>query len=726
MLKNEKPKTEFDFEKVLKTSTKVYFKSCLAADSAAPEKSPNVSITTDCKYVYLHSEVEGLMKIGTGFNYTMLGKVYAHKPDYRLKERSSLAFIHGHLYYRSSRIAPLVLIEINPETLEELSSNIIFDNQVPNCLFAEMTSPDIEFPHPPVETEVKTKEKENLSQTTGEGNKRNENTANATTTASSNPQKRDIRLMRPSQRSPIFTEGRYLYVVSQWTVEARTRTNEEEDEEEEGGDSSAVNDLRQAKYGVDVYDPLNEFEHIRSVELVDTLNTIKDANTGKTKQKPAMNIKCLDQASFCTNGSELVMAIPPNVEEGSEIKYKYFSLKDGKLLRINIIKQAFYYTTLSYDFSNNCVFGINDTKKTFDSIACYDNTTIPEKFVYNEDSEYYLPYENDRIVDIALEGLGFAEEGDRNKEKLEKLREDWQVLLNLGFSNKDYPGLNLNEIATIYQNKEQKDHVNAAMQLFILSNISRLADSYANLSHSKSKELDSIDNFRRPYCVNLLPKVFDYLQQFLEHYSKAFFIDEKDFTPEVHFDQCSFLCTLRIIKYNLANAEGLSNHLKKMNVNLPKKEFLQLLQKLIYKCIENSKELVSNRDFEEIRKCIYQECLGILRYNLSFIYEDSMEAILKDLRKYLENLERKQERDLILSIFGWLKESNHIVALVAETLNEQNSRRDDLVKELSRLIDFIISCEVKGFCKYIHGIDSYEKYPAYNVDPFIVEAMSFL
>jgi len=727
MLKNEKPKTEFDFEKRLKTSNKVYFKTCLASDATAPEKSPNVSITNDNKFIYLHSENEGLMKIGTGFNYTMLGKVYVHKPDYRLKERSSLVFIHGHLYYRSPRIAPLSLIEINIDTLEEIQTNIIFDNQVPNCLFPEMTSPDIEFPHPPVDPEVKTKGKDSTGPAISNREKGNTETGPNGTSTTVNPQKRDIRLMRPSQRSPIFTEGRFLYVVSQWTVEARTRTNEEEDEEEEGGESTTASDLRQAKYGVDIYDPLQEFEHVRSVELVDGLNTIKDGNTGKTKQKPPLNIKCLDQASFATNGSELVLAIPPNVEEGSEIKYKYFSLKDGKLLRSNPIKEPLYFTTLSYDYNNNVIYGINDNKKSFDTISCYTNTTIPEKFSYNEESEFYFPYENDKIVEIALEGLGFSEEeGDRNKEKLEKIKEDWQVLLNLGFTNKDYPGMGLGEMSSITQNKEQKVHASQAMQLFILANIARLGDYYANLLHNKSKDLDSIDNFRRPYCVSLLPKVFDYLQQFLEHYSKSYFIDEKDFTSDSMFDQCSLLCTLRIIKYNLANAENLSNHLKKMQVPLPKKEFLQLLQKLIYKIIDNSKEVVQNRDFEEIRRSIYQESLNIMRYNLSFIYEDSMEAILRDLRKNLENLDRKQERDLILPIFGWLKESNHIVSLVAEILNEQNSRRDDLVKELSKLIDFIITCEVKFFCRYVQSVDDYEKFPPYNVDDFVVEAMSFL
>lgn len=173
-----------------------------------------------------------------------------------------------------------------------------------------MTAPDIEFPHPPIDQEAKSKAKD-LTETGAQIKKPVETTQTQTAAVA----KRDIRLMRPSQRSPIFTEGRYLYVISQWTVEARTRTNEEEDEEEEGNEGTN-SDLRQAKYGVDIYDPLSDFEHLRSVELVDSLNTIKDPTTGKIKQKPAINIKCLDQASFATNGSELVISIPPNVEEG--------------------------------------------------------------------------------------------------------------------------------------------------------------------------------------------------------------------------------------------------------------------------------------------------------------------------------------------------------------------------------------------------------------------------
>jgi len=65
-----------------------------------------VSITTDSRFIYIHSELEGLLKIGSGYDYTMLGKVYAHVPNFRLKEKGTLAFIYtnnkkGRLFYRS-------------------------------------------------------------------------------------------------------------------------------------------------------------------------------------------------------------------------------------------------------------------------------------------------------------------------------------------------------------------------------------------------------------------------------------------------------------------------------------------------------------------------------------------------------------------------------------------------------------------------------------------------
>jgi len=93
LFKNEKADTCFVFQNKLRSFTKIFFNSVLKADAKGGDKTPNISFTTDGKYIYLHSELEGLLKIGTGFGYTMFGKVYNHLPDYRIKEKGTLAFI---------------------------------------------------------------------------------------------------------------------------------------------------------------------------------------------------------------------------------------------------------------------------------------------------------------------------------------------------------------------------------------------------------------------------------------------------------------------------------------------------------------------------------------------------------------------------------------------------------------------------------------------------------
>lgn len=145
LLKSESPEGSIMFNKL--SLTKLFFSSAINPKDPVPERNYSIGFTTDGKYIYLHSEAEGLMKIGTGFSYTMLGKVYIHKKNYRLKERASLCFILGKLYYRSGKIAPLPLIEIDPETLEECKATVDYQTGIPNCLFAEMTNSEIEFPH---------------------------------------------------------------------------------------------------------------------------------------------------------------------------------------------------------------------------------------------------------------------------------------------------------------------------------------------------------------------------------------------------------------------------------------------------------------------------------------------------------------------------------------------------------------------------------------------------
>jgi hypothetical protein len=113
------------------------------------------------------------------------------------------------------------------------------------------------------------------------------------------------------------------------------------------------------------------------------------------------------------------------------LKYKYFSLTDGKLSSISIVKEPNYYSALTYSYQHNVVLAINDNKKTFDSVACYKNETIPLPYLYAEGSIFYEPFSNERIVEIALGGCGAKEDTIKKSEEL-KGKEDIQLLLNLG------------------------------------------------------------------------------------------------------------------------------------------------------------------------------------------------------------------------------------------------------------------------------------------------------
>ncbi len=92
----------------------------------------------------------------------------------------------------------------------------------------------------------------------------------------------------------------------------------------------------------------------------------------------------MDSGSFATNGTYLVVGVPSNVEDTGDIKYKYFNLKDGKLIYVSVNKDANAYPRLCFDYTNNVVWGVSDNKKSFEFISCYTNANIPDKLSFNE------------------------------------------------------------------------------------------------------------------------------------------------------------------------------------------------------------------------------------------------------------------------------------------------------------------------------------------------------
>lgn len=90
-------------------------------------KSLSYSIATDGTYLYLHGTF-GLLKIGTGNNGALRGRVYQRISSWYPEYKSSLACVNNCLYFRSYSISPASLIVLNCSTLSvSIFKKLIFN-----------------------------------------------------------------------------------------------------------------------------------------------------------------------------------------------------------------------------------------------------------------------------------------------------------------------------------------------------------------------------------------------------------------------------------------------------------------------------------------------------------------------------------------------------------------------------------------------------------------------
>ena len=165
--------------------------------------SNNGSLTSNGSYIFLHDTC-GLLKVGTGFlsetaQYTTIqGRIYTRNANWKVEERGWLACIEDKLYYRSPSTAPATLLVLNAVTLEEEGS-----------IYRDGTGsiPTVDNSKYPFEPE-------------------------------------DITDNRGNTRSPLVSDGRYLYILSHHR--------------------STYGHL---KFYVDVFDPLNSMKHTRRIKL---------------------------------------------------------------------------------------------------------------------------------------------------------------------------------------------------------------------------------------------------------------------------------------------------------------------------------------------------------------------------------------------------------------------------------------------------------------------------
>lgn len=76
----------------------------------------------------------------------------------------------------------------------------------------------------------------------------------------------------------------------------------------------------------------------------------------------------------------MVVGVPGGIEDTGDVKYKYFDLSTGSLLSVSVNKDPNTYPRICFDYLNNVLWAVNDNKKSFENMACYINSTIPNKF----------------------------------------------------------------------------------------------------------------------------------------------------------------------------------------------------------------------------------------------------------------------------------------------------------------------------------------------------------
>lgn len=122
------PKLFQEIEKIKSDGIMFYLQNILP-----PEKSmrKNFGYTTDGNYFYIHYKGQGLLKIGTGENDKMIGKVYTHKVNYRKDEKCKLLYLQGKLLCRSTHDSSKPLYIIDPLTLDETKETVTMEKDQP-------------------------------------------------------------------------------------------------------------------------------------------------------------------------------------------------------------------------------------------------------------------------------------------------------------------------------------------------------------------------------------------------------------------------------------------------------------------------------------------------------------------------------------------------------------------------------------------------------------------
>ena len=656
--------------------------------------------TTDGSYLYYFSSKGILLKLGTGFNNTMLGKIYNKKEKYRVGEKATIAFVEGILYYRSNNLDPYPVISINPETLEEIPNKYSVDYSEINHIFIEEKKSEFEFPHTSYEDMMEIIERK---RTLGLDDKSN---------------------IRPSDSSPMITDGRFIYIISKWYDQ---EDEGEKKDEEDDGDINTMgtnkNKKSSAIFGVNIYDPLNNMCHVRSLQLIPISEENDEKNEKEKQNKNVTNLfndLNLNRNQSNNYGGNRVYRNNRNTEENRwDDNYKD-NKKDGKerfvidrdflqgqnklytngaILYINQYKFSLVTGNLlgncslnsnvtnsyCYDFNNNLIWCINEESAINKiKITSFFNESAKIIYEYPKGHPKYSPCNIEKIIEICEKNIKLA----NLKEEVTNNNFKHQETLDL-LCLEDEESKNYKEIEIINKNVEnEKDNYSEYilnLQCFILNIIAKVSEYYGQVPDlkiaSNDIEMGKIlsQAMRRPFCVKLEPITLKELIKLLIRYSQNF-IKEK-------YTDIEGFCLLAIVKIIRTNLKCLSisnlgiDYFLKRNSEDKINPFFQM-KEFIFNIIKIYHDKDDNND---LFKAVYEECKIILKVSVNTLYQNNGD-IVQILCDHLNNFEKSNySKDIASCILYWISNQDNIHKILKNANEETINKIFDILKKVSSL-----------------------------------------
>ena len=674
------------------------------------EKIDYYTITNDGTYLYFFCSQGILLKIGTGFNNTMLGKVYNKKENYRVGEKATIAYVEGILYYRSNNLDPDPVISIDPETLEEIPNKFSVDYSEINHLFVEEKRIEIEFPH----TSNKDKDMNEII----------ERKKNAGLEDKSN--------LRPSDSSPMISDGRFIYIVSKWfDSENEEDKREDEDEPEENINNK---DLKgKIIYGINIYDPLNNMCHVRCLQLIPILSEKPEKNKenesinnnknnydrdghvggyfgrgrgrGRGGREPLRgrgnffaddNLNRVDGVSAIyedqineinkNQGKEdesQIITLPKDFLQGQNKLYtngaiiyinQYkFSLVTGQLLGFCDLNSN-KTNTFCYDFNNNLIWCANRDTYINDriNITSFYNESAKLNYEYPKGHKKYSPGNIEKIIEFCEKNINL----NNLKEEVTNTKYKYQETLDiLGLEDeqtKDYKKVNI--INKEIEKDKNYEQYKLNLQCFILNIIAKVSEYYGQVPNIKIASNDVergkilSQAMRRPYCVKLEPNTFKELIKLMIQYSQNFI--------KGNYTDTEAFCLLAIVKIISTNLKclsisnlGIDYFLNKKNSdNDSTNPFIQM-REFIFNIIKIYHE--NKLEKNDLFKSVYEECKIILKVSFDTLYQKSTDIV----QILCDNLNKSEySKDIASCILHWMSVPDNIYKILKnadeETMNK--------------------------------------------------------